>query len=181
MGLFNRHENEDNRFKIMDEFKKELNIESEIPDNLEGIPTLTSINVSYVAFDEKLGENDIDTLWNLFETAIDYSKSDDERNYELFCELFDKSMKQFGTGPAKLTSALFRMRPYTYFNLDNNNINYISNEKQFDKEIFNIIKPLKKISGKQYLELCKEIIETIEKMENINIGYSKNSFKMSTH
>ncbi|MEZ4812861.1 MAG: hypothetical protein R2883_05155 [Caldisericia bacterium] len=78
----------------MTAFKKKLDIESEEPTDLNGIPVLMNLNLWFYATEDAWRVKDVWNLWDFFRTAIEFSDkwSDDVKSS--FIESYDKVIKQ---------------------------------------------------------------------------------------
>jgi 5-methylcytosine-specific restriction protein B len=83
-GLFNKSSmREMNRVKILSAVKKIFDVDAELPTSFESIPVLNNQNATFYYFVGDRAENDIDDLWRLFDTAIQYASSPTTENREL--------------------------------------------------------------------------------------------------
>ena len=73
-GLFNKRIKDENRVKILSAIAELFQLESEVPTSFDSIPILNPLNATYYYFVDERGENDIDDLWSLFISALDYDK-----------------------------------------------------------------------------------------------------------
>ena len=80
-GLFNKSKlKESNRVKIITAFAKELSVDAAIPTSFDAVPVLNNQNATFYYWIGDRGPDDIDHLWDLFESALEYAKtpSDDK-------------------------------------------------------------------------------------------------------
>ena len=115
-GIFNRGSSYEKRIKIAAFFKEQLGIEAEVPENLEGIPTVFSV-MSCFCWSAYI-DTDIQPLWDLFEAVL----KKEQGKIEI---LFDKVCKQKGI-KWNITMGLFWIRPYEYIALDSCNQSYLN-------------------------------------------------------
>ena len=115
-GIFNRGNSYEKRIKIATFFKEQLGIEAEVPENLEGIPTVFSV-MSCFCWSAYI-DTDIQPLWDLFEAVL----KKEQGKIEI---LFDKVCKQKGI-KWNITMGLFWIRPYEYIALDSCNQSYLN-------------------------------------------------------
>ena len=158
-GFFNKNLKTVNRIYLINEFKKELNINSKTPTDFSGIPVLNAQKSLFYYFAGERKEDDIDNLWELFDSALNYAFSKSENNKKALINLFDKVTKQKGVS-WNITMGLFWIRPFDFINLDSCNRNgFIKNKMTppADNDIVPLIKKLP--SGEEYLKiigLCEE-------------------------
>ena len=72
-GMFNKGLSEANRISIIKAFAKEFDIDRtiEIPTVFDGIPTLNNLKAVFFGWTRQ--DSDINNLWLLFRTAIEYA------------------------------------------------------------------------------------------------------------
>ena len=115
-GIFNRGNSYEKRTRIATFFKNRLGIQAEVPENLEGIPTVFSV-MSCFCWSAYIA-TDIQPLWDLFEAVL----KKEQGKIEI---LFDKVCKQKGI-KWNITMGLFWIRPYEYVALDSCNQSYLN-------------------------------------------------------
>lgn len=146
-GVFNRRLTEKNRKKICQYFKGKFSLSSDIPSDFDGIPILNNMNsfwgLPFSGIDEN-NKSEIDENWELFKIVLS-----DDFNDNIFCNLFDKVIKQNGT-KWSVTMALFWISPYRFMPLDDNSRKYLQ------KLGLNVFKE-KDYNGKNYLDLVEKI------------------------
>jgi len=73
-GLFNKSSmREVNRIKIITAVRMIFDIVTAVPESFESIPVLNNQNATFYYFINTRGNEDIDDLWNLFESALNYA------------------------------------------------------------------------------------------------------------
>ena len=166
-GLFNKGITGANRISILRGFASEFGIEAEVPDDFSGIPILNNMMATFYAFtgDDHRKDDDIDNLWNVFESALSLAEKDSSDNRAAFMTAFDKVLSQYAV-KWNITMALFWVRPYTFINLDSRNRKFLSEPNNISAEVTDIVKAMKSVpSADQYLSLidkCKDVVETGE-------------------
>lgn len=115
VGLMNRTIDK-KRIKIGECFKKIFNMESEVPDDFDGIPVLLGMNSLFFSPKDERGKDDIENLWIIFEKAL-------TTPYDIK-DIFDKVRKQKSI-KAKLTMGLYWINPDMFVSLDSKNIAYL--------------------------------------------------------
>lgn len=152
-GLFNKGITHSNRVSIIRGLAKEFELDKiPVPQSFDGIPVLN--NLKAVFFGWNRNSNDIDNLWLLFKTAINYadSKNDKTETKNAFIKVYNIVIQQ-SCIKWNITMGLYWIRPHTFLNLDSRSRWYITN---YCPEIicFNE-KSIKNVpDGEQYLSLC---------------------------
>ena len=151
-GLFNKSSmREMNRVKILSAVKKIFDVDAELPTSFESIPVLNNQNATFYYFVGDRGENDIDDLWSLFETAIQYASSPTAENRELLSKYFDLVINRKGNGNSKITMGLYWIAPNAFLNLDSRNEWYIYESGKIADEVTDSLPKVEaKISSKVY-------------------------------
>lgn len=101
-GSFNRDVKFENRIKILNHLKKELQLSNELPNDFNGIPTMENRN-SW--FQNK--EEDAFKLNQLFNLVL----NENLENLENLDNRFNEALKINGVGISKLTTGLFWINP----------------------------------------------------------------------
>ncbi len=159
-GLFNKGITKDNRLKIMTSFAKELNIKAKLPTSFGSIPVLNNQNATFYYFSNSREENDIDELWCLFESALNYSNNETENNRKILSYYFDIVINKKGNGNSKITMGLYWIAPDTFLNLDSRNEWYIYESGKIPKSFVDTLpKTEPKISSKKYFTIIKKLKE----------------------
>ncbi|MGI6298464.1 MAG: AAA family ATPase [Saccharofermentanales bacterium] len=155
-GLFNKGITEGNRIRLIKGMAFEFSIEAKIPVSFTGIPVLNNLNATFYRFGDDRGPDDIDNLWNLFETAINYADYNSNKNRQFFIKAFD-SVKDLKGNRWKLTMGLFWIRPYNYINLDSRNRWFINNRARISADCISLVEELNTIpDAKTYLDICEQ-------------------------
>lgn len=154
-GLLNKGYTKQNKITIIKSIKDEFKIKSEIPKGFSGIPASNPTNAYFFNPNGNSIENEINSLWELFEVAINYADNNTSENRQKFIEKYD-AINIKGT-KFKLTMGLFWIRPFKYVNLDKTNREFIKSKlPDYAKYIKNFP------NGKEYLELCDKLLEDIK-------------------
>ena len=119
-AIFNRGIKNETRFLIAQRLKEIFQLKSKVPTDLWGIPV--AFNMNSIFFDKENVNTAITPLWNLFESAINYS--DDGSFISSFDTVF--SQKQIGMG--MITMALYWIRPELFIPLDKNTQAYLESQ-----------------------------------------------------
>lgn len=158
-GLFNKASmTVDNRLTLITEVANLFQVTAPIPVSFASIPVLNNQNATYYLFIDEREDNDIDTLWNLFEASLLYAESPSKRNEENFSHCFDLAINMKGNGNSKITMGLYWIAPNTFLNLDSRNNWYIYKSGKISQEIINTLPNVdQKISAKKYLEITEKM------------------------
>ena len=159
-GTFNKGLTVANRIKIIKGYAKEFGVNEPIPDNFDGIPVVMLLSATFYYWKEERGENDIENLWGLFESALKYAENKDEDNKRAFIKYFDIAKTQKGL-KWNITMGLYWVRPDTFMNLDSVNRQFLFNNDLLCEFKNGKKKEITEVpSGIEYVELinkCKEI------------------------
>ena len=158
-ALFNRgKQSEDARIALCGGYKKAFGINANVPSDFDGIPMYNYNQYCFYRFvgDPKREPHCFNTLWELFEEAIEYSAG--SGNKEKLANTFEKALSLSLIGLPKLTIALFQIRPYSFINLDNNNKRFITDVDNMPHYFTTIFATLNKEipSGTTYLFMCEQ-------------------------
>ncbi|MBS4763743.1 MAG: AAA family ATPase [Brachyspira sp.] len=146
------------KINILESIKNEFTIEVETPKIFDGIPAMNIYKLCFFNPKSNAIQNEINSLWELFEIAINYAKNNTNENRQNFIEKYD-TINIKGT-KFKLTMGLFWIRPFNYINLDKTNIKFIN------YKLPNYSQNIKTLpNGKEYLNLCDNLLEDIKKIK----------------
>lgn len=124
-GLFNRGITDANRIAIASELAAFLKVETPVPNSFEGIPVVNNQRSWFFGYKYRRGEHDIDTLWNLFEAAIEHANNSETDTAEALYDAYETATKCWGTG-WNLSMGLYWIRPWKYLTLDGQSQTYIT-------------------------------------------------------
>jgi 5-methylcytosine-specific restriction protein B len=162
-GLFNKSSMTiENRISIISEIAKNFSVSAKVPKSFDSIPVLNNLNATFYYFKEEngRGDDDIEQLWLLFESAIKYSQNPNEKNKLNIVKYFDLTINHKGNGNSKITMGLYWIAPDIFLNLDSRNTWYIYESGKIPKEIVdNLPNVDNKIKAIKYLDI-------IDKMNN---------------
>ncbi|MCR5743306.1 MAG: AAA family ATPase [Lachnospiraceae bacterium] len=165
-GLFNKKMSNSSRCRLVDAVKILFDVTSQAPHTFESIPVLNPLNSTYYCFANERTEEDIPTLWVLFENALKYAKDPTEEAAENFSKYFDIVINMKGIGNSKLTMGLFWIAPECYLNLDSRNTWYIYESGRIPKEIVDKLPHYdSKITANDYFEIERVILEYLQAEE----------------
>ena len=114
-GVFNRRIGYDQRLAILVRMKQHFEMESELPEDFDGVPILNNMKSWFIANQARRDSNDVRQLWRVFQLALEDSPLEREE----FLEAFDEALSVKQTN-VNLTMGLFWIRPHTFLNLDQN-------------------------------------------------------------
>ena len=161
-GLFNKGITDDNRKRILGEIAKQFNLKNKVPSSFDGIPLVNNLSAAFFNFVEDRGENDINNLWEAFESAIRYADNPTQENKLKIESAYDKVIKQRGI-QWNITMGLYWIRPNTYINLDSKNREFIIKQKILPQQFIKEVNQFKNVpNGEQYIQLCDLLLEKIK-------------------
>lgn len=163
-GLFNKSSmREANRIKILTVIKDLFNVSSVVPTSFESIPVLNNLNATFYYFNDARGENDIDDLWNLFESAMIYSKNPSEDNKDIVCKHFDLVINKKGNANSKITMGLYWISPNAFLNLDSRNKWYIYESGKIPEDVVASLPEIEvKIAASKYFAIVEKLREYLK-------------------
>ena len=147
-GTFNKGIANKNRIELLKQYKNNFGLINDVPSEFSGIPVLNNMRAWFMADDP--GEQ-METYWDLLETAIKYADGDKSLGSK-FEELFDKAVSFEGTR-WNLTMGLFWIRPFSFINLDGTNRDKLKADGLFNGEF---------PTGKEYLRLCNDLLSQMD-------------------
>ena len=161
-ALFNKQITKEKRINIIKGIKEEFNLKSDTPIDFPGIPVVNNLKATFYYFTER-GENDINNLWEVFESGLSYSKDFNEESRNKFIDYYNKAIEQKGI-KWNITMGLFWIRPNVFINLDAKNRDFLSEESNVSLEIANEVKILKygPPVAEKYLLICDLLYSYIE-------------------
>jgi len=124
IGIFNRGITDTNRKIIAAELAKLLGVEEPVPESFEGIPVLNNQKSWFFGKENKRQPQDIESLWAVFDAAIQFADSDNPEARAVFSAAYDNVAQVYGVG-WNLTMGLYWMRPWAYPTLDSQSQHYI--------------------------------------------------------
>ena len=124
IGIFNRNHIIDTRKIIARKLADFLGIKETVPERFDGIPILPRKGWFFAKENER-NSHDIDVLWEVFEKAIEFSRSRDKDDRSDFIAAYNKATQVKNVG-WNLTIGLFWIRPWMFPTLDKTSRNYIN-------------------------------------------------------
>ena len=123
-GLFNRRNKDVNRKAIAKELANFLGVKTPVPNTFDGVPIVYNQKTWFFGYKDKRDHNDIDTLWKLFSTAIEFANSSKPDSITTLTTAYGEATKCWGTG-WNLSMGLYWIRPWKYLTLDGKSQIYI--------------------------------------------------------
>ena len=161
-GLFNKNSMlEANRVKIITAVKKIFGVVTEVPTVFDSIPVLNNQNATFYYFIDSRGDEDIDDLWDLFDSALKYAASQTDENRKVFSKYFDLVVNKKGNGTSKITMGLYWISPNCFLNLDSRNQWYIYESGKIPQDVVAELPIIEnnenKISAQKYFAIVEKL------------------------
>ena len=158
-GLFNKSSLKDsNRIKIIRGLADAFGVKNAVPTSFGSIPTLNNQNATFYYFVGDREDGDIDALWELFESALNYAGEPSAENRASVAEYFDIVINKKGNGNSKITMGLYWIAPEVFLNLDSRNEWYIYESGKIPAEIVaSLPKVEPKIPAHKYFNIIEAI------------------------
>ena len=162
-GLFNRGFKIANRIAIVTSLAREFGITAAIPTSFDSIPVLNNQNAIFYRFLPDRDVHDIDNLWELFDTAIEYAKAPSPYTRERFSKYYDICVNTKGNGTSKITMGLYWIAPDVFVNLDSRNRWYIYTSGQVPPEFVITLPELQeRVTATKYFEILDKLSEYLK-------------------
>lgn len=166
-GLFNKKLRDENRIKLLETIAKLFDLKSKVPTSFDSLPVLNPQNATYYRFVDERNDGDIDDLWSLFISAIEYDKNPISENKENVSNYFDIVNNQKGNGNSKITMGLYWIAPNTFLNLDSRNQWFIFKSGKFPSKILDGIESLdSKIYSADYFKIIEKVKTYLQSPES---------------
>ncbi len=108
-GVFNRRIGYDQRTLILSQMKQFFGLQSELPEDFNGVPVLNNMKSWFFPNQISRGISDVGRLWRVFQLALE----DNPLENEEFIKAFDEALAVKQTN-VNLTMGLFWIRPQTF-------------------------------------------------------------------
>jgi 5-methylcytosine-specific restriction protein B len=159
----NRTLNIDKKIKLLNKYKEKMNLTSDVPEKLNGVPERQSLG-SWFTDDEPRRNSaceSVNDLWELFDAAIELeaNRTDDNKRND-FCNAFTKCIKNGKHVGWGATYGLFWIRPEFYVGLDTNTRTFLTSKG------FDIPDNYSKFSAEDYLKISEDVRNWIDN-ENV--------------
>lgn len=145
MGIFNQGHTFENRKIIAKELANFLGVSELPPNSFDGVPVVSTRNSWFFSYKKDRKDDDIDTLWEVFDQAIRLAESDHPEERSDFIKAYDNALQCRGVA-WNLTMGLYWVSPFNFPALDGLSRNYISKK-------FSINIPKKVCNANEYLEI----------------------------
>lgn len=153
-------------------------MKSKAPISFNGLPVLNNQNATYYRFVDERNDEDIDDLWSLFISAIEYDKDPISENKKKVSHYFDIVNNKKGNGNSKITMGLYWIAPNSFLNLDSRNQWYIFESGKFPSEILNGIERLdSKMSSSNYFKIIEKVKTYLKSPESKWNNFKELSFE----
>src|SRR5215217_3438275 len=119
-GVFNRRIAYDQRLAILAQIKTFFQLQSELPEDLDGIPLLNNRKSWFIANQLSRDTQDVERLWRVFHLALQANPLENED----FLLAFEQALTVKQTN-VNLTMGLFWIRPDVFLSLDQTNRVYL--------------------------------------------------------
>ena len=163
-GLFNKKLTDDKRIAILKAISKLFSIETDVPKSFDSLPVLNPQNATFYYFIGQRDDKDIDDLWGLFASALDYAQNPTVENRAMVSHYFDLVINKKGNGNSKITMGLYWISPDSFLNLDSRNEWYIYVSGKVPINIVNTLPAIEpKISADKYfliVELLRNYLQS---------------------
>lgn len=177
-GLFGKNLRDENRIKIMKAIAELFGVTSKVPASFESLPTLNPRNAIFYHFINKRGKSDIDDLWELFVSALEFTKSPTYSNKDRFFNYFDLVINKKGNGNSKITMGLYWISPDSFLNLDRRNKWYIYESGKVPEDIVNALPEVgDKISASEYFIISEVISKYLKSNKSKLKNFKELSFE----
>ena len=177
-GLFGKNLRDENRIKIMKAIAELFGVTSKVPASFESLPTLNPRNAIFYHFINKRGKSDIDDLWELFVSALEFTKSPTSSNKDRFFNYFDLVINKKGNGNSKITMGLYWISPDSFLNLDRRNKWYIYESGKVPEDIVNALPEVgDKISASEYFIISEVISKYLKSNKSKLKNFKELSFE----
>ena len=157
-GLFNKKLKDDNRIKILTAIAELFDVKTSVPLSFDSLPVLNPQNATFYYFIDGRSDNDIDDLWELFSSALDYAAEQTDDNKKVFSHYFDLVINKKGNGNSKVTMGLYWISPDFFLNLDSRNEWFIYKSGKIPSDVVKQLPVVDtKISSSKYLLIIESI------------------------
>ncbi|MBO7718149.1 AAA family ATPase, partial [Candidatus Saccharibacteria bacterium] len=131
------------------------------------IPTLFAMNAMFYNFNNPNMLDDIASLWELFETALDYASSPTTENRNKIIQLFSHAIAMRGNGLSKITMGLYWIAPDSFLNLDSRNRWFIYESGKIPESVTEKLPIIENgvVTGENYIEIIEIIRDYLKSDE----------------
>ena len=178
-GIFNKSSmREENRIKIISAVAEKFDVQVAVPTSFDSIPVLNNQNATFYYFVDERAENDIDDLWDLFESALKYAEASSAANRKVLSKYFDLAINKKGNGNSKITMGLYWIDPNSFLNLDQRNTWYIYDSGKLPAELVSSLPEIEpKIASKKYFDIVEKLRGYLKSAESRFKDFKELSFE----
>ncbi len=178
-GLFNKSSMKpENRVNIISAIVDLFGIVAPVPSSFDSIPVLNNQNATFYYFAGERGENDIDELWELFESALTYADNSTSEHKAMLAKYFDLAINKKGNGNSKITMGLYWIAPDTFLNLDQRNEWYIYESGKMPEDFVKTLPTVDtKISAEKYFEITEKMRSFLQSEKSSLKDFKELSFE----
>jgi ATPase len=153
-GIFNRKMRDDNRIKLLKAIAKLFDVDTAVPTCFDSLPVLNPQNATFYSFTNASKSKDIDDLWELFLSALEFTINPTARNKDRVSHYFNLTINKKGNGNSKITMGLYWISPNSFLNLDSRNKWYIYEAGKIPEDVVNRLPEVEsKISASKYFKI----------------------------
>ena len=153
-GVFNRRIGYDQRLTILKQIKSFFKLQSELPDDFDGVPLLNNLKSWFFSSQSSRRVDDIHKLWQVFQLALIENPLESID----FLQAFDNALTVKQTN-VNLTMGLFWIRPNLFLSLDQTNRSHIG-----------VRLPEGGLSARFYVSTLKDIAEEGKPFPEISLA-----------
>ena len=178
-GLFNKNSmREENRTKIISAVKEIFGVVAEVPQSFDSIPVLNNQNATFYRFIDAREKGDIDDLWNLFKSALEYAEFQTPKSIKVLSKYFNQVINNKGNGNSKITMGLFWIAPNLFLNLDSRNKWYIYESGKIPATVVSELPEMEtKIDAKKYFTIADKLKKFLQSEKSKLKDFKELSFE----
>ena len=157
-GLFNKKLTEENRISILRAIARLFHMNSTVPTSFDSLPVLNPLNATFYYFLPDREDEDIQDLWELFDSALLYAKNPTRETISQVSKYFDLCINKKGNGNGKITMGLYWIAPNSLLNLDNRNTWYIYESGKIPDDLVKTLPVIEaKIPSEKYFDIVEKL------------------------
>ena len=157
-GLFNKKLTDANRLSILKAISSLFAVKTAVPTAFDSIPVLNPQNATFYYFVGDRADGDIDELWELFESALDYAANPTAEHRVPLSKYFDLAIRKKGNGNSKITMGLYWIAPDSFLNLDQRNTWFIYESGKIPAELVQTLPAIQaKITSSKYFDIVEKL------------------------
>lgn len=157
-GLFNKKLTDANRLSILKAISSLFAVKTAVPTAFDSIPVLNPQNATFYYFVGDRADEDIDELWELFESALDYAANPTAEHRVPLSKYFDLAIRKKGNGNSKITMGLYWIAPDSFLNLDQRNTWFIYESGKIPAELVQTLPAIQaKIPSSKYFDIVEKL------------------------